>query len=158
MLVTLWAFQTQLLPQIIANRIGLIMVNNQKARYLKIGLFVGIGAINISVYYIWITAQMQDKPRITHLNFIWEHFEKTFFLVVDLALNLYFLYLVRSRLISRGLTKYWRLYNFNAAIIMVSTSMDILLLGLMSLPNTYEYVFTLHFSDHLVPIQLPIWF
>ena len=114
------------------------MINNRKALFLKVGLFVGIGIINISVYFIWIMAQMQGTPKITRLNFIWEHFEKTFFLVIDLALNLYFLYLVRSRLISRGLAKYWRLYNFNAAIIMVSTSMDILLLGLMSLPNTYE--------------------
>lgn len=81
---------------------------------------------------------MLQTPKLTRLNFIWEHFEKTFFLTLDLSLNLYFLYLVRSKLIANGLTKYWTLYNFNVVIIGISTSMDALLLGLMSLPNSYE--------------------
>jgi hypothetical protein len=73
------------------------------------------------------------------LNNIWERLEKSFFLVIDCGLNLYFLYLVRYRLIADGLAKYWRLFHFNAAILLVSTSMDILLLGMLSLPNPYEF-------------------
>ncbi|KAH7111882.1 hypothetical protein B0J11DRAFT_191543 [Dendryphion nanum] len=138
--VTLWAFQTQLLPQIIVNRVSLIMVNRKKVHLLKWGLFLLIGAVNISVYCIWIPAHMGTSPTFVTLNLIWERIEKTFFLVVDLGLNLYFLYLVRYRLIANGLTKYMRLFKFNAAMVFVSTSMDILLLGLLSLPNPYDYV------------------
>jgi hypothetical protein len=61
---------------------------------------------------------------------------------VDLGLNLYFLHLVRSQLIQKGLTKYWRLFNFNACIVVLSIAMDLLLLGLLSLPNPFEYVTT----------------
>ncbi|KAF2181900.1 hypothetical protein K469DRAFT_740448 [Zopfia rhizophila CBS 207.26] len=138
--VTLWAFQTQLLPQIIANRVGLIMVNKRKAQLLKWILFFLISSVNISVYCIWIPAQMESSSTFVTLNHIWERVEKSFFLIVDLGLNLYFLYLVRYRLIANGLTKYTRLFKFNAAIVFVSTSMDILLLGLLSLPNPYDYV------------------
>ncbi|KAF2184505.1 hypothetical protein K469DRAFT_633258 [Zopfia rhizophila CBS 207.26] len=136
----LWAFQTQLLPQIIANRVSLIMVDKKKARLLKWVLFLLISSVNISVFCIWIPAHMGSGSTFVTLNLIWERVEKTFFLVVDLGLNLYFLYLVRYRLIANGLTKYMPLFKFNAAIVFVSTSMDILLLGLLSLPNPYDYV------------------
>jgi hypothetical protein len=68
---------------------------------------------------------------------IFEKCEKTFFLIIDLALNMYFLYLVRYRLIADGLNKYWRLFNFNAGMVFISTSMDVLLLGFLSLPDPY---------------------
>ncbi|PVH90577.1 hypothetical protein DM02DRAFT_505914, partial [Periconia macrospinosa] len=138
--VTLWALQTQILPQIIINRISLIMVDRRKARLLKWVFFILIGAVNISVYVIWISAHMGKSKTWVTVNLIWERIEKAFFLIIDLGLNLYFLYLVRFRLIANGLTKYMRLYHYNVAIVFVSTSMDILLLGLLSLPNPYDYV------------------
>ncbi|PKS08176.1 hypothetical protein jhhlp_005452 [Lomentospora prolificans] len=139
--VILWAVQTQLLPQIIANRVGLIMVNRRQARYLKIGLFVLIAAVNIAVGFIWIPAMLPTvTPAQVSLNHAFEKAEKSFFLVIDLALNLYFLYLVRFRLIADGLTKYWTLFKFNVGIVLVSTSMDILLLGFLSLSDPYLYV------------------
>ncbi|KAH6976761.1 hypothetical protein EDB80DRAFT_593945 [Ilyonectria destructans] len=139
--VALWAIQTQLLPQIIANRIALIMTNNRRARKLKWGLAIPIGCINIAVCYIWTTAQMPSAtPYQITLNHMFEKVEKSFFLVVDLGLNLYFLYLVRFRLIADGLSKYWRLFNFNVGMVFISTSMDILLLGFLSLPDPYLYV------------------
>ena len=135
----LWSIQTQLLSQIIANRVSLIMVNKRKSRLLKWGLFILIGMINISVFCIWIMAHMPSaSPSIIALNNIWERIEKSLFLVIDSGLNLYFLYLVRYRLIADGLVKYWRLFYFNAAIALVSLSMDTLLLGMLSLPNPYE--------------------
>ncbi|EMD93177.1 hypothetical protein COCC4DRAFT_151123 [Bipolaris maydis ATCC 48331] len=138
--VLLWSFQTQLLPLIIANRVSLIMVDKKKARLLKWGLFIIIGLVNISVGCIWIPSQMKVSPTIIAINHVWEPVEKSFFLVVDLALNVYFLYLVRYRLIANGLTKYMRLFRFNTAIVGVSTSMDALLLGLLRLPDGYTYV------------------
>ncbi|RYO79251.1 hypothetical protein DL766_003827 [Monosporascus sp. MC13-8B] len=139
--VALWAIQTQLLPQIIANRVSLITTNKRFARKLKWSLVIAIGCINIAVCYIWTTAQMPSATAYQiMLNHMFERAEKSFFLVVDLGLNLYFLYLVRFRLIADGLSKYWRLFNFNAGIVVVSTSMDILLLGFLSLPDPYLYV------------------
>ena len=76
-------------------------------------------------------------PAQVHHNIIFEKVEKIFFLIIDLGLNLYFLYLVRYRLIEDGLGKYWRLFNFNAGMVGISTTMDILLLGFLSLPNPY---------------------
>ena len=139
--VALWTIQTQLLTQIIANRVSLIMVDRRKARTMRWGLFCVIGCINVAVGVIWTRAHMPSAtPADVHLNLSFERAEKCFFLVADLGLNLFFLYLVRFRLIAEGLTKYWRLYNFNAAMVAVSTSMDALLLGFLSLTNSYLYV------------------
>lgn len=145
-LVTLWAIQTQLLSQIIANRVSLIMVSKRKAKWLKICLVCGIGCVNIAVYVIWTSAYLPDAtPAQKHLNDIFEKAEKSFFLVVDLGLNLCFLYLVRFRLISGGLNKYWPLFNLNAALVCVATAMDAALLGMLSLPNPYLLVFFRYF-------------
>lgn len=113
------------------------MVEKRKARLLKWGLFVGIGLVNISVYCIWIPGLLNISPFYVHLNFIWEKVEKSIFLIVDLGLNIYFLYLIRSKLITKGLTKYNRLYRFNAYMVVVSVCMDAALLGMLSLPNHY---------------------
>lgn len=139
-LVCLWTLQTQCLLQIIANRVGLIMVDKRKARALKWTLFGFVGLINISVFAIWIPARMNISPTFAHVNNIWDRIEKVLYLIIDGALNGYFLYLVRAKLISRGLNKYKPLFNFNAVIVGVSLSMDILIIGMMSLPNGFIYV------------------
>jgi hypothetical protein len=114
------------------------MTSKRRARNLKWLLFIAIGCINISVCYVWTTAQMPSAtPYQIMLNHMYEKAEKSFFLVIDLALNLYFLYLVRFQLIADGLSKYWKLFNFNAGIVVLSTSMDALLLGFLSLPDPY---------------------
>ncbi|KAH8585399.1 hypothetical protein B0O99DRAFT_474424, partial [Bisporella sp. PMI_857] len=134
------ALQTQCLIQIIANRVGLIMIDKRKVRNLKLTLFILVGLINISVYCIWIPARLGISKTIVHVNDIWDRIEKVIYLLIDGALNGYFLYLVRAKLVSRGLTKYKPLFNFNAVIVCVSLSMDILIIGMMSLPNTFIYV------------------
>lgn len=136
--VTLWAFQVQLLPQIIANRVALIMTNKRKALYLKLGLAAIITPVCIVVYYVWTNAHMEGAtPSQVRLNFIFEKSEKAFFLIIDLALNCYFLYLVRYNLIACGLNKYWRLFNFNCGMVLISTTLDALLLGFLSLENQF---------------------
>ncbi|KAF1809216.1 hypothetical protein P152DRAFT_442089 [Eremomyces bilateralis CBS 781.70] len=139
-IVLIWTIITQLLLQIVANRVSLIMVNRRKSRMIKWGLFIFVGLVNVSVFCLWIPGNLKVSPTYIHLNHIWERVEKSIFLVIDLGLNLYFLYLVRSNLIAKGLKKYWPLFKFNAAVVLVSTSMDILLLGLQSLPNNYDYI------------------
>lgn len=114
------------------------MVSRRKALYLKVGLFVAILGVNIAVGFIWVPAHFPSASTDkVHLNEVFEKAEKSFFLVIDLALNLYFLYLVRFRLIADGLSKYWRLFNMNVGAVILSTSMDILLLGFLSLPSPY---------------------
>ena len=105
---------------------------------MKWALFLVVLSINIAVAVIWISAQMPGvSPFKVILNIMFEKAEKAFFLVLDLGLNLYFLYLVRYRLIQDGLSKYWTLFHFNVAMVVLSTSMDCLLLGFLSLTDPY---------------------
>jgi hypothetical protein len=119
------ALQTQCAIQIIANRVGLIMVNKHKVPVMKWSLFAFVGLINISVFIIWIPARMEISPTWVHVNEVWDRIEKGLYLLIDGLLNAYFLYLVRSKLIAGGLTKYTALFNFNAGIVFVSLSMDV---------------------------------
>ena len=114
------------------------MVDKRKAMWLKLGLVSAIGCINITVGVIWTSAHMPGATtEQIYLNNAFEKAEKTFFLIIDLGLNLCFLYLVRFRLIALGLNKYWLLFKVNIAMVFLSTAMDALLLGMLSLPNLY---------------------
>ncbi|KAI1367266.1 hypothetical protein F5Y08DRAFT_336939 [Xylaria arbuscula] len=139
-IVTLWSLQVQCIIQIIINRISLLTRNQRKVNYLKWGTALLLTCINISVYTIWIPARLQISQSYIHLNEIWDRAEKGIFLVVDAGLNIYFVYLVRSRLIANGLEKYYRLYRFNLAMIVFSTSLDAVLIGVMSLANGFIYL------------------
>lgn len=114
------------------------MVDQRKARFIKLGLVLLVGAVNISVASFWNPGQMPGAtPRQVELMKIIERAEKVFFLVLDLSLSLAFLYLVRFRLIALGLSKYWPLFYFNIVAICVSTVMDALFVGMLSLPSPY---------------------
>lgn len=114
------------------------MVDRRRANWLKFGLFSAICGVNAAVYVIWTRAHLEGAtPDQIRLNDAFEKAEKAFFLVVDLGLNLYFLYMVRFRLIALGLNKYWLLFKFNAAIVGLCTTMDACLLGMLSLTNPY---------------------
>jgi hypothetical protein len=135
--LTLWALQVQFLLQIIINRIGLLIPNKRKVWRIKWGVALLITLINISVYCIWVPARLQISEEYIRINEIWDRCEKGIYLVVDGILNWYFLRLVSSNLIKAGITKYKRLYNFNSVIVVVSLSMDVLIIAMMSLPNTF---------------------
>jgi hypothetical protein len=116
------------------------MASRRKAKLLRWSLFGIIGCINISVGVIWTSATVDGAtPAQKRLNFAFENAQKSLFLIIDLSLNLLFLYLVRTRLIADGLTKYWKLYNFNAWIVVIATSMDVIPLGMLNHPNVYLY-------------------
>lgn len=123
--MTIWVIQVQFLLQIIINRIALLIPNKRKVRYIKWSVAGLISAVNISVYCIWIPARLQISEEYIHINEIWDRIEKGIYLIVDGILNAYFLRLVKTRLISGGMQKYQRLYNFNIAIVFVSLSMDV---------------------------------
>ncbi|KAI1340769.1 hypothetical protein F5Y15DRAFT_32178 [Xylariaceae sp. FL0016] len=151
--VFFWSFQIQLLLQIICNRVTLLMVSKQKARKLKWIVFAAILAINISVFTIWVPARLQINKTYMHINDIWDRAEKAIFCVVDACLNLYFIHLVRSRLIANGLTKYTRLFRVNAFMISISISLDVILIGTMSLKSSFVYLL-FHPVAYLIKLQI----
>ena len=99
----------QFLLQIIINRVSILLTDQRKARRLKIAVAILITAINISVYCIWVPARMQVSERYEYINNIWDRCEKVIYLLVDAALNWYFIRTVRKELVSRG-CKFWVFY------------------------------------------------
>lgn len=55
----LWVFEIQFILQIIINRVAIISTNPRTIAYIRWGTIVFISLINISVFCIWIPAQMQ---------------------------------------------------------------------------------------------------
>ncbi|QGI95754.1 hypothetical protein CEK26_008823 [Fusarium fujikuroi] len=139
-ILTTWALQVQFLLQIIVNRCSILLTNKKKAYRLKVLIGTLITAVNISVYCIWIPARLQVSERYIHINEWWDRCEKVIYLIVDGCLNFYFIHIVRKNLIIHGLTKYKRLTHFNMFIIGFSLSMDVLIIAMMSLRNTFVYM------------------
>jgi hypothetical protein len=126
--VVIWIFQVQLPLQIIINRTALLMPNKIITRRLRWGVAIFIGLINVTVFCIWIPARLEISQRYIDINDVWDRIEKVLFAIVDLCLNLYFLYIVKSQLISCGLDKYKLLFNFNIGMVVISISMDVSIL------------------------------
>ncbi|KAK1716464.1 hypothetical protein BDP67DRAFT_376010, partial [Colletotrichum lupini] len=139
-ILTTWALQVQFLLQIIINRCAILLTNQKRAWRLKVGVAVLITAINISVYNIWVPARLQVSERYIEINEWWDRCEKVIYLIVDGALNIYFVRIVQKNLVTHGLTKYKRLTQFNMFIIGFSLSMDVLIIAMMSLNNTFVYM------------------
>ncbi|KAH0606444.1 uncharacterized protein H6S33_004105 [Morchella sextelata] len=139
-ILTLWALQVQFLLQIIINRIIVILADHERAFYMKWGVAALITAINISVYCIWIPARLQISDKYVHINEVWDRCEKVIYLVVDAILNWYFVRVVKQRLVKQGSAKYNRLVVFNIRIIFLSLMMDCLIIGTMSLSNSFVYM------------------
>ncbi|KAH8661036.1 hypothetical protein BGZ61DRAFT_564503 [Ilyonectria robusta] len=139
-ILTLWALQVQFLLQIIVNRCAILMHDRTFVWRLKYGVAAFITAINISVYCIWIPARLQISDSYIHINEIWDRCEKVIYLLVDAALNFLFIRIVRRNLVELGLSKYDNLVKFNMFIIVFSLSMDVLIVAMMSLDNTFVYM------------------
>lgn len=136
-LVTFWALQVHFLLQIIINRCAILMHDKRWARQLKTIVAVVITLVNISVYNIWIPARLQISAEYIWVNSWWDRCEKCIYLLIDAALNVYFIVIVQRNLVSNGLTKYKTLVRFNMFIICFSLSMDVLIISMMSLRNTF---------------------
>ncbi|KAJ4353007.1 hypothetical protein N0V95_003725 [Ascochyta clinopodiicola] len=87
------------------------------------------------------------------INEYWDRIEKFLYLIVDAALNWYFLKTVKANLISNGLTKYNRLVRFNQRIVVVSLLMDVMIIGAMSIPNSFVYI-QFHPLAYLVKLNI----
>lgn len=120
-----WSIQVQCLIQIIANRVGLLMVPRSSATRLKWACFGILLAVNISVICIWVPARLQISEQFVHTNEIWDRAEKVIFALMDAALNCYFIFVVKRHLVANGLHKYNRLYRVNLALMAISISLDV---------------------------------
>lgn len=139
-ILIVWVAQTQLLVQIIINRLSLLLMIRWNATKLKWGVAALMTAINISVFIVWIPARLQISESFINFNRIWDPVEKVLFLIIDLGLNIAFIRLVKNRLIANGLTKYDKLLSGNLALVAINISLDVIFIGLMWLPNTSVYL------------------
>lgn len=111
--------------QIIINRIALLMLVPAYATRLKWAVFFTLLAIIISTFCIYVPARLQINATYIYAFNIWIRVKKSILLAVDIALNLCFIYLVRSHLIAAGLVKYQKLYRFNLGMIFISIILDV---------------------------------
>lgn len=134
-----WVIQIQVILQIIVNRVGLLVTDKDRVRNMKwfVGIYVGI--INVSVFCIWMPAQLQRSATWVKINHVWDRVTKGLFLLLDGALNFYFLYMVRHDLIANGLYKYTALFWTNVSMAIVSVFMDVSV-HLLSPPNTPPFL------------------
>ncbi|KAF5022825.1 hypothetical protein F66182_5119 [Fusarium sp. NRRL 66182] len=138
--VSMWVIQIQCICAITINRISLLMVNRRAATKMRWVVAIVLGLINISVFVIWIPAQLQISQRWQDINYVWDRIEKGIFCIIDAALHIYFIYLIRVKLISNGLDKYKPLLRFNLIMVAISMSLDVILIGSMSIGNGFIYV------------------
>jgi hypothetical protein len=125
------------------------MYNPAKERRLKLGLFIIIGLINVSVFCIWIPARLQINSTFIQVNEIWDRIEKALFAAVDMAMNTYFMWLVKSKLVSSGLTQYNLVYKYNLAMVCLSVALDVGRLRTHISHISKSNLLTCHFpSDH----------
>ncbi|KAM5343544.1 hypothetical protein ACJ41O_012081 [Fusarium nematophilum] len=135
-----WSLQIQLLMQIIIDRMAILMPSPRDATKLRWGVFLVLLLVNFGTLIVWTPAQLQISPRWVSINEIWGRCEKGIFFIVDFALNLRFVYLIRNRMASHGLSKYVSLFRLNMVLIAFSVSLDLMLIGLMSLPGRMMYL------------------
>ncbi|PMD19839.1 hypothetical protein NA56DRAFT_189097 [Hyaloscypha hepaticicola] len=139
----LWVFEVQLLMQIIINRITVVVDDHKLIWKLKWGTALIITMVNIAVFIIWIPAHLVPPPIpiFVQINKYWDRTSKVIILIVDAGLNYFFLHIVKKRLVNyHGLTKYAPLVSFNAKLMVLSVSMDLMLICLMSLKNQVVYI------------------
>ncbi|MCJ1433772.1 hypothetical protein MMC27_003137 [Xylographa pallens] len=129
--------------QIIINRITVVVEDRRFAIRVKWSVAVLITCVNIAVFCIWIPSH-QDPPvsqLYVDINQYWDRTSKIIICLVDASLNWYFLRTVKNRLVKyHGLKKYAPLVSFNFRLMVISICMDIMIIGLMSLPNQIVYI------------------
>ncbi|EOD43835.1 hypothetical protein UCRNP2_9447 [Neofusicoccum parvum UCRNP2] len=138
--LVLWVIQIQVLLQIIVNRIGLLLPDARRVCRMKWIVAGYVGIINVSVFCIWLPAQLQRSQTYVNLNHVWDRVEKVLFMLIDAGLNFYFMWLVRRNLIANGLSKYKTLFWANAALDVVSIFLDLAIILSMSFRNPFIYV------------------
>ncbi|KAK8062951.1 hypothetical protein PG997_015048 [Apiospora hydei] len=133
----LWTVQMQCILQILVNRVSLLLLTGSDRRCasrLRWGTAAFVGVVNVSCFVVWIPARLQISEEWIEANRIWDRTEKALFAVADIALNMLFLYLVRTKLIANGLHKYRRLFWTNSIAVFFSLSLDVSFLAGIGAP------------------------
>ncbi|KAK1498939.1 hypothetical protein CCUS01_02559 [Colletotrichum cuscutae] len=138
----LWTLQTQLAPQILANRLGLLLVNKKRAKMMKFGLLAIVGVINISVTCIYVTGYSINPEYFTHLHKIWDPIDKVVDLLIDISLNTVFLRIIQHEFVADGLQKYRLLFYCGVLFVLISLCMDILMIVMMTVQEPFLYAMT----------------
>ncbi|PCD25496.1 hypothetical protein AU210_014599 [Fusarium oxysporum f. sp. radicis-cucumerinum] len=123
--------------------LGYLFLNGVIKPGLKWGTAFAVTCINIAVFCIFIPSHMDPPVSQTFvtINMYWDRASKILICIIDAGLNWYFLRIVQERLVKESrLTKYRPLVSFNAKLMILSVGMDILLIGLMSLPNQTVFI------------------
>ncbi|KAK0213158.1 hypothetical protein DFS33DRAFT_100980 [Desarmillaria ectypa] len=148
-----WIAQVQCLMLIIVNRLCILIQNPSQRLTLKLVVIGTVSVISISTSCIWIPAELQINSTYISLNKWWDKFEKSVYLLLDMALNILFILMVKRRLVDHGLKKYDRVMRFNQRIIVVSIGMDVLLMGATTLKNPFVYT-QFHPVTYIVKLQI----
>ncbi|KAF4773521.1 hypothetical protein HER10_EVM0001139 [Colletotrichum scovillei] len=120
-----WVLQTQLAPQILANRLGLLMHNKRRVKYMKIGLLVFIGIFNLLYIGLWIAFTVNPTILVVVINRWMTRLDIVIDLLVNVVLDATFLIIIKRELIAGGLVKYRLLFNCGVAAVCLSISLDI---------------------------------
>jgi hypothetical protein len=103
---------------------------------MKILYFIIFGCINITVLTLWPTGTVGNKA-FERANKIWDPIQNVIVLVMDMAVNVFFVYSVKRKLLSFGLTKYKKLITANILVIVANVTIDVCI---MSSPLIYPYI------------------
>ncbi|KAB8212810.1 hypothetical protein BDV33DRAFT_186102 [Aspergillus novoparasiticus] len=142
-LLVFWVFEIHFLMQIVINRIMVVAEKRRQVIIVRWSVAAFLTCINIAVFCIWVPAHLDPPPSEQYViaNRYWDRTSKILILLVDAALNIWFVSVVQHRLVKHhGLSKYTSLVRFNIYFIFLSIGLDVLLIGLMSLQNQLVYI------------------
>ncbi|PBK63554.1 hypothetical protein ARMSODRAFT_867882, partial [Armillaria solidipes] len=153
-----WIVQVQCLMLIIVNRLCiLIQQPSQRVRHL---LFFSFEISKLTVSFRIAYTQARGGTSLKKLSIFVSTRELfcperliVYVSVLDLALNILFIRMVKGRLVDHGLKKYDRVMRFNQRIIIVSIGMDVLLMGVTTLKNSFVYT-QFHPVTYIVKLQI----
>ena len=111
--------------QILANRLCLIVYSPARQWWLPVSLFISVGIINISFFVIAIPSRLHVNHTFVRAKNVWNPIERSLLAVIDLCLNGYFMWLVKSKLVAYGLNHYKTIYRYNIVMICFSMSLEV---------------------------------
>lgn len=110
--------------QIILNRLQIILPDDNTVSRLKIIYLTILLLINAAVFTIWIQAESGSETYL-RIDKIWDPVGIAIVLVLDVALNIYFIISVKRKLLSFGLAKYKLLIKANVLTILANLIADV---------------------------------
>ncbi|KAK4921598.1 hypothetical protein LTR66_016663, partial [Elasticomyces elasticus] len=159
--ITLLNIELHLLVQIIINRISLLITSTSWARKIKWAAIVYVLILNIGLYIFAIPAQLQWMAPWYRGNEVWQQLEKGLICFMDIWLNWYFVYLIKTKLMVGGaastMAEKWRpLYRYSIPMAISNVLIDFLLLGSTAKITQENFLLTLQFYPLFYMIKLNI--